>query len=279
MLMTFRAKLTAIVGVGAFAFAVMIGASWVITSGVGERLVAIQERFVPQLELGPQLEGQFEQLRRSLQDAVAARDGDALEATRDQYDALLQRLSTAHDLLPSRETDQLSAAVQDWFGTAYDLSRRMIEGETGEALVTAMSEMQAKQNRSLALLEKVTAFDRKEFARVFEATNEALQTGGRLRLGVGVGCLVFVVLLSLWLSRSVLRSLTQLGSGLERFGQGAFDQLIPVAGNDELAGLARRANQMAQNLQRLEAERQHEDWLKNALVGLAQEVRGELSPI
>src|SRR5262249_39881371 len=114
--------------------------------------------------------------------------------------------------------------------------------------------------------------------RVFDAASHALEAAGRWRLIVGAACLLSVVLLSFWLSRGVLRSLAQLSLGLERVGRGEFEQAIPVAGDDGLASVARSANLMATNLRRLMAERDHEDWLKSALVGIARELRGELSP-
>ncbi len=278
MFTTFRAKLLAIVGTAAFAFSVLILVSAATARRVSERMSEIRDRYVPKMELGPQLEGQFEQLRRGLQDAVAARDGDALENTRAQYDAVLKRLAAAREVIDEHDSAELREAVQDYYDSAYDISRRMIEGETGEELVSAMSGMQAKQGRALLLLEKVTAFDRSELGRVFASVTLALDTAARVRLIVGVLCIGFVTLLSYWLSRGVLLALTQLNQGLARVGEGKFDQEIPVTGNDELAGVARSANQMARNLQRVLAERDHNDWLKNALVGLMREIRGELTP-
>src|SRR6185295_12916716 len=121
MFSTFRAKLIAIVGVATLAFSITIGMSTIITNQVGEQLGAIQGRFVPKMETGPQLEAQFEQLRRALQDAVAARDGDALEGTRDQYDALLQRLAAAQEVLDAADAALLRSAIQEYYESAYAL--------------------------------------------------------------------------------------------------------------------------------------------------------------
>jgi hypothetical protein len=50
-------------------------------SGVrqGRDLVNVERRMVPRLLLAPQLESEFDRLGRSMQDAVAAQDGTALE--------------------------------------------------------------------------------------------------------------------------------------------------------------------------------------------------------
>ena len=68
-------------------------------------------------------------------------------------------------------------------------------------------------------------------------------------------------------------------AGLRRFGGGDFDRPIPSAlGDDELAELARQANQMAESLKRLGQERDQNDWVREAVAGLGQELRGELEP-
>jgi CheY-like chemotaxis protein/signal transduction histidine kinase len=278
MFTTFRAKLTAIVGIAAFAFVILIVVSAAIAGRVGSQLGDIQGRYLPRLELGPQLDSEFELLKRSLQDAVGARDGDALESTRTQYDALIHHLAAGQQVLEGSEASALRDALQEYFEEAYDVSRRMIEGETGEGLVEAISVMQTKQNRAAVLLKKTTAFDRGELTRAFEGASQALIGAGQVRLGVGVACLSVVILLSFWLSRSVLASIRELSLGLERFGQGEFQRSIPVRGNDELAQVARRANVMAQNLERLKDERDSDDWLKAGHAGLSRELRGELTP-
>jgi CheY-like chemotaxis protein len=87
-----------------------------------------------------------------------------------------------------------------------------------------------------------------------------------------------VVLRSWWIGRGVLLSLANVAVGLRRFGDGDFSRPIPIISQDEMADLARQANQMAESLQRLGRERDRNDWVREALAGLGQEVRGELDP-
>src|SRR5258705_3864393 len=122
MRFTLRAKLVAIVGAAALAFIVLIVMGAVLASSVSQKLGSIRDRYVPRVELEPQLEGQFEQLRRSLQDAVAARDGDALDATRDFRDAFLDRLAAAHDVVDPADASLLRKAFEDYYADAVDLS-------------------------------------------------------------------------------------------------------------------------------------------------------------
>src|SRR3954469_8548843 len=278
MRMTFRAKLIFIVGATALAFVVLIITSSIVASSVDRQLSAIQERYIPKVDLEPQLQGQFDRLRRALQDAVAARDGDALDATRQLKDGIVDRLSAAHEVVDPADAALFAAALDAYYAQAFDLARRMITGETGEALVDAMASMQAQQTRTTELLKKATSFDRNERAAVFSAAAHAQATAGRLRLSVGVTCLVVVTFLSLWLSRGVLAGLSELSAGFTRFGKGQFAEPIHVKSRDELGDVAEHANRMAESLTRLGAERDRTDWLKAGHAGLAQELRGTLEP-
>src|SRR5207247_2151478 len=143
-----------------------------------------------------------------------------------------------------------------YYAVACDVSRRMIGGETGEDLVEAMAVMQTRQMHAVESLKRATAFDRGELTSIFAAAAVSQQTAGRLRLGVGVACLAFVTLLSLWLSRGVLESVGELTSGFARFGRGEFATPIRVKNRDELEEVAERANLMAESLRRVGTERE-----------------------
>ena len=278
MRLTFRAKLTAIVGTSALAFLVLVLASTLLSSRVQRELSNIEDHYVPRVELGPNLDTQFERLRRGFQDAVAARDVEALARTRELLSAFLDRLAAAHDAVDPVKATALRSAVEEYHAAAYEVSRRLIDGETGEPLVEAMSAMQAKQNRATQALKEVTTFDKGQLGDAFAAASQALRWSSQVRLGISVVCLTLVILLSAWMSRGVLRSLGELTSGLKRFGQRDFGRRVQVASRDELGDVAEHANQMAESLKRLGEERDRIDWLKDGLTKLGAEIRGELEP-
>jgi hypothetical protein len=159
------------------------------------------------------------------------------------------------------------------------VSRRLMTGETGERLVDAMSAMQSKQARTSDLLNTVTALNPNELTAAFASARRAEVSGGHVRLTISLTCLLGLILLSWWLGRGVIRSLGLVSEGLRRFGGGDFDRPIPgTLGDDELAELARQANQMAESLKHLGQERDQNDWVREAVAGLGQELRGELEP-
>ena len=151
-----------------------------------------------------------------------------------------------------------------------------MQGDRGEASVRAMGTMQEKLSRVAALLKETTRLDRNELTAAFAAARAASRTAAELRLVIILVCLLLVLALSVRLSRGLLGSLADVSAGLARFGSGDFTRLMPVTTRDELGALARDANQMAQNLGRLAAERDRNDWLKAGHSQLVNELRGEL---
>ena len=276
MQFSFRSKLTAIVGTAALAFIVLLISSATISNRTQQQLNEIEKRYLPRLELGPRLETQFDHLQRGLQDAVAARDAETLESTRALKNALLDELAAARTIADPVQAAMLRNAIEDYYAAAYDVSRRILTGETGEALVRWMGAMQTKQAQAARVLKETTAFDRSGLAQAFAVATQAQATATQVRLSVIVACLVVVVLMSVQLGRGVLGTLSQLTMGLRRFGKGDFHTPIPVVSHDELGEVAEQANQMAASLYRLGTERERADWLKAGQAGLVVEIRGEL---
>ncbi|HTA21246.1 MAG TPA: ATP-binding protein, partial [Polyangia bacterium] len=247
-------------------------------TGTEAELAKIEGRYLPRVDLQPRLEAQLERLQRAYQDAVAAHDLDAVAAANQIRDVFLEQLAGASTALDAAQAGALRAALDAYTRAAAALSRRLIAGETGEPLVAAMADMQERRSRVAELIRATTALDRGELTNAFRVTARALESNARLRTEVCVVCFALVLFMSLWLGRGVVRSLASLTSGLGRFGEGDFTKPVVVEGDDELAEVARRANEMAANLRRLSAERDHATWLKAGQAGLASELHGELEP-
>jgi len=276
--LTFRGKLIAIVAVAAAAFLVLILTGAMLSKQVEGALLDVQQRYLPRMEIGPRLESRFEKLQRGLQDAVAAHDADALAATHDLEAALLEEILAARGAITTGEAAVLRGAVEDYYAAAFDVSRRLLAGETGEPLVDAMAAMQGKQTRTLDLMKTTTAFDRGQLAKAFAGAARAQKASNRARLAIGVGCLLVVIALSIGMTRGLLGAVHTLEVGFKRFGEGKFAPAIDLPSRDELGYLATQANQMATSLERLSQERDRLDWIERGANGLAEQVRGELRP-
>jgi CheY-like chemotaxis protein/signal transduction histidine kinase len=276
--LTIRSKLGVIAGGAALTFAVLVIGTNFIATRLERELETIQGRYLPKMDLGPQLAADLESARRGFQDAVAAHDLDALKETHDRKSAILERLAAARGYLDASQTTALTRAIEDYFGAAYDVSRRLMGGETGESLVEAMAGMQARQTKAVELLKATTSIDRSELADAFASISRTQAIGARTRLFLSSGCLLLVIAMSIWLGRGVLRSVAAIDDGLRRFGSNDFSKPIATTTADELGDVAARANQMAESLRRLEAERERTDWIKAGQANLARELRGDLEP-
>src|SRR4051812_24899888 len=132
---SFRVKLMAVVAVAAFSLIALVITSMLLTQQVDDRMQTIQRSYMPKVALRPVLEAAFERIKRGLQDAVAASDADVLAATRAHKTAFVTDLSAAREAVDAAQAGALERAIDDYFTTAYDVSRRLIAGETGESIV------------------------------------------------------------------------------------------------------------------------------------------------
>jgi signal transduction histidine kinase len=243
-----RAKLLIIVGVAALGLLLMI----LLTALIGVRetrdLRAIEGRLLPRLALGPRLEADFEHLGRAMQDAVAAQDRQALDDARSIQDAMFERIAGAPGAISPEQASALRQKVDDYYQSARDVSRRLIEQETGERMLAAMAAMQAKRAAAADALSQATNIDHRHLSEHFGAIHAARATAARLRVAVSILCLALVLSLTIKLSRDVLAVVGNLSLGFRRFGRGDFARPIPVTTKDEIGHLSSEANQMAERL-------------------------------
>src|SRR5690242_7908693 len=135
MAFSFRAKLMSVVALAAVAFIVTAGVYAWIGARQTTDLEDVEGRLVPKLELGPRLESQFERMRQTMQDAVAAQDPAALDASLQLRNDFIATVSSAGPALTAADAAQLRHAITAYHESAHSVARRMLRGEAGEALV------------------------------------------------------------------------------------------------------------------------------------------------
>ena len=242
------------VGAITLGFAVLIAANLFIASREENELGKIHGYYIPMIAFGPRLEAQFDHVMRKMQDAVAAHDPEELEATAPLNRQLLDDLEKAAEIIYPDHTDRitpLKAAIEKNYALAHDVSLRLMQNETGLPIVNAMNSMKETYTQTNALLEKTVVFDQTRLTEAFDAVHRAQKNAENFQLLISGLCLLLVILISTWISRSVLRALDSLTQGLLRFSQGDFELSIPIQSRDELGDVAQIANQMAKQIQRL----------------------------
>ncbi|HEX2881492.1 MAG TPA: response regulator [Polyangiaceae bacterium] len=278
MQITLRTKLLLIVSATALTLLTNIVVSRIMAVRQIRDLIDMEGRIVPRLSLEPQIQSSFDHLRQDLQNAVAAQDQAALNATIVKKDALLKLISTTGGAISDQDSATLRHSIGDYYAAAEGVSRRMITGETGEALGPAIEAMQTKQALVAAAIENATALKNNELSDAFTTVREANERASYFRLTLGIAAIGLILVLSIWAGRGTLKAVNQLTSGFARFATGSFSEPIHVSSRDELGDIAREANRMAATLQQTAEERDRTDWMKESLAKLSDEVRGDLSP-
>jgi CheY-like chemotaxis protein/signal transduction histidine kinase/HAMP domain-containing protein len=270
--LSFRAKLISIVVATTVAFAAVLAVATFVGIEQAHNLDDVERRMVPKLEIGPRLVSQFEHLRQGMQDAVAAQDPAALDDSIRLRNELLRTISSGGAALRSEDAALLRHSVTAYHEAAYGASRRLLRGESGEAMVDALAAMQVQQRSTEEVIARAARVDKSELAGGFAAVRKGVTDGTRYSLVIGLIALLPVLLLSSWVGRSVFRTLADMSRGVSRFGTGDFESAIPITTDDELGQVAREVNQMAASLRRA-------DWMKAGRVRLVEDLRGQLEPM
>src|SRR6266850_636184 len=94
-----------------------------------------------------------------------------------------------------------------------------------------------------------------ELAEETAAIRESVAKANRMLIGSTMVALLFAAFLGFYISRSISKPIRDLQAAATDFGRGNLDSRIAINSSDELGTLAGAFNQMAENLQRTEAER------------------------
>ena len=250
---TLRARLRLILGLCAASLGVLALLDVGLEGRLERGLQTIEQGYLPLVELGPAVQADFERLRRALQDAVAAEDAGALEATSAERDRLLAELDRAPAVVERAAVARARALVLSWYGHARAVSASLLAGPLGEESVARVRDMHAEQARLEQALRDTFGLDRRRLSRAFEAVRQTRATAFESRLAIKLALLASVALLSIGIGRRAVRSLRDLSEGFSRLSRGDFDEPVRVSGSDELAEVAQQANRMAAELRLLDA--------------------------
>lgn len=143
--------------------------------------------------------------------------------------------------------DLLIQSLGDYDGLIADITEARVAQES-----QAVTRLQFQANRlgnDIGI--RIELLVKESEMRLLES-NDALAREARLRLiyiiGGSAGVLVFTMLTTLLISRSITRQVEELRDGADMLRKGRRDVSIPVRGNDELSALARTFNQLTAEL-------------------------------
>ena len=233
----FLMPLLAAAGIIIIFFAVQWSASH--TEGLVEQ---IDGGYIPKLELSRDLVETLAQIQRGLQDAASAADPGILAETDNLSTSFAARLDSERNnpTIDPAEREGLAKSFTDYYDLARDTTRRLIAEETGDALFAALERMQGDY---LGIKTGLEHFAESARIETDQAVAEVRSSQRRARN------LVFLVLLvvacalgalSLTLTRSIVRPLSEVVEIAGRVANGDLSRRIRIENEDEV-GLASRA--------------------------------------
>jgi len=240
-----------------------------ITLALGTRSVNMMQQvesgYYPSVEMSRDLEEDLNSIQRGLQDAVAAKNAEALMETDALKDKFLLRLSEGENnsVLDRRDLQQLDSEMRDYYLLARQTTERMIGATAGEDLTLVLSSMRAKYNSIHAKLQANTARDRANITKAFTETKD---TQRRMIIVVGlitVLCLGPMIAFSWHLSNKVTQPVLQAVRVANDMAKGNLSPEIEIVSSDETGQMLQALRDMSARLGQTISE------VKNSAVALS----------
>ncbi len=249
----FYQKILSLTLLAATAFLIVLTS---IISGGRKNEVLLQEietGHFPALMLRRDLEEGLAALQRGLQDAAASLDEDILAETDALNGRLLEQIRQArgNPTLDEEELGALEASFSEYYELAADTTRKLISGESGQALTTALQEMTASYGVIQGLLQENTEKQSAAMEEAFQGARKNQVRSVKTSTVVILLCLGFLVLLSLGIARSLTRALGQAVHVSGKIANG--DLTVSLDGGerfsrDEVGSLLESLKSMTENL-------------------------------
>ncbi len=237
--MTIKAKILLLPALTAGFLVLLLAATATLGSRNVDRLQDLEAGYAPALELNRDLEGLLGEVQRTLQDAVAAEDADALarvETLRGQFAERLGRESANPVLDPAR-TAQLQKDFAAYAEHARATSARMIAKDA--RVGPELERMSADYNALKEALRQGTEESKRQSKDAFAAMRSTQRSSLLLTLALVLACVAVLGVISFRLIRGVLGPLTTLTTAAQRIAnEGDLGTTIEVQSTDELGQLA-----------------------------------------
>ncbi len=216
-----------------------------ISAAATEKLVAdIDDGYVPKLELSRDLVDTLAQIQRGLQDAAMAADPAILVETDQLHTGFVNRLREERNnpVIAVTESNMLEKSFEQYYDLARDATSRLIAQETGDAIVSALQEM---QNNYLDLKENLEEFAesaRREVDIAVEKVRHSQQRARNLVFLVLLLTAVGLGALSLTVTRAIVRPLAEVVEVANRVADGDLSRIIQIHARDEVGRTSEALN-------------------------------------
>lgn len=246
----FQHKMLVGPGLAAIAFCLVLMITLILGTRSVNQMQLVESGYYPSVEMSRDLEEDLNAIQRGLQDAVAAKNSEALSDTDALKDKFLQRLQREQNnpVLDRRDLEQLDAEMRDYYLQARQSTERMIAGSVTEDLSQSLGSMRAKYNAIHDKLQANTARDKASITRAFEETKDSQRRAIVLTFVVSLLCLGPMIVASWYVARIVTKSLLEAARLANELSQGNLTEQVEVYSNDETGQMLQALKDMSKRL-------------------------------
>ncbi len=233
--LSFRYKMLITPALAVIGFCIVLLVLLTLGNKSVSKLQEVQNGYYPSVEMSQDLYDNLGAIQRGLQDAVAAKNLDALSETDALRDKFMQRLGDGKNnpLLERREFDQLQSDMSDYYATARRTTERMITNTGHEDLSSSLATMRDKYNSIRAKLQANKARDKDAITKAFDETHSYQGRALAFIAATVLICLIPMIALSWRLTGAVTRPLLEAVRVADAMTQGDLSPSIEVVTSDE----------------------------------------------
>jgi methyl-accepting chemotaxis protein len=246
----FQHKMLVGPGLAGIAFCLVLMITLILGTRSVNQMQLVESGYYPSVEMSRDLEEDLSAIQRGLQDAVAAKNSEALSDTDALKDRFLQRLQREQNnpVLDRRDLEQLDAEMRDYYLQARQSTERMISGSVTEDLSQSLASMRAKYNAIHDKLQANTSRDKASITHAFEETKDSQRRAIILTFVVSLLCLGPMIVASWYVARIVTRSLLEAARLANELSQGNLTEQVEVYSNDETGQMLQALKDMSKRL-------------------------------
>ncbi len=232
------------------AFCLVLAITLIFGSRSVSQMQQVESGYYPSVEMSRDLEEDLNAIQRGLQDAVAAKNSEALADTDALKDKFLQRLQKEQNnpVLDHRDLDQLDAEMREYYVQARQSTEGMIAGSVTEGLSQSLASMKAKYNAIHDRLQANTTRDEASITRAFEETKDSQRRAVLLMFVVSLLCLGPMMGATWYIAKTVTRSLLEAVRVVNELSQGNLTAGVEVYSTDETGQMLQALKDMSERL-------------------------------
>ena len=248
--LSLRTKMLIVPGVAAIAF--LLAAGLTMMFGLRSATVAdeISQKHYPAVEAYDDLVSALEDTQRSLHDAVAAEDIEAVAATGSfqvGFEAMLDKMRAEETASPG-DIDGLLQAFTDYYAVARDTSLEMASGVSEAGAGNRMAEMGRHYQGLHRTLESRAADAREDIIEAFAQSRTEQIAASSSVVAILLVCALALVAVSLMIARNIISRVTVARDFVDSVTAGDLTRRIEDQGDDEIGQMVAGVDRLGQRL-------------------------------